>query len=191
VERELVLTGIGGQGVQLAAQVLARAAIAEGRSAQMFGSYGGMMRGGNTEATLVIADGAICAPPTVADTWSAIFMHHDFSEPTRAKLRPGILVLVNTTVFEGYFDRDEYQVVEVPATDLAVDLGNIMTASMIMLGAYVATTGMVTLDSLDAAVAASLPSYRTQHVERNVAAIRAGFEVAPRDLSPAWTDVLA
>ncbi len=72
----------------------------------MFGSYGGMMRGGNTEATLVIADGDIGAPPTVAETWSAIFMHHDFSEPTRAKLRPGSLVLVNTTVFEGSFDGD-------------------------------------------------------------------------------------
>ena len=190
MERELVLTGIGGQGVQLAAQVLARAAIAEGRSAQMFGSYGGMMRGGNTEATLVIADGDIGAPPTVAETWSAIFMHHDFSEPTRAKLRPGSLVLVNTTVFEGSFDGDEYHVVEVPATDLAVDLGNIMTASMIMLGAYVAATGMVSLDSLDAAVTESLPSYRTQHVARNVAAISAGFAFGPRDLSPAWNEVL-
>ena len=188
MERELVLTGIGGQGVQLAAQVLARAAIAEGRSTQMFGSYGGMMRGGNTESTLVIADGAIGAPPTVANTWSAIFMHHDFSEPTRAKLRSGSLVLVNSTVFEGSFDRDEYQVVEVAATDLAVDLGNIMTASMIMLGAYAAATGMVALDSLDAAVTESLPSYRSQHVARNVAAIRAGFEFAPRDLSPAWTE---
>jgi 2-oxoacid:acceptor oxidoreductase gamma subunit (pyruvate/2-ketoisovalerate family) len=191
MERELVLTGIGGQGVQLAAQVLARAAIAEGRSAQMFGSYGGMMRGGNTEATLVIAEGDIGAPPTVAETWSAIFMHHDFSEPTRAKLRSGSLVLVNTTVFEGSFDAADYQVLEVPATDLAVDLGNIMTASMIMLGAYAAATGIVALDSLDAAVTASLPSYRSQHVERNVAAIRAGFEFAPRDLSPAWTGALA
>ena len=113
VERELVLTGIGGQGIQLAAQVLARAAIAEGRSVQMFGSYGGMMRGGNTEATVVLADGAIEAPPTIGETWSAIFMHHDFSEPTRAKLRPGALVLVNTTVFEGSFDADQYRVVEV------------------------------------------------------------------------------
>ena len=189
MERELVLTGIGGQGVQLAAQVLARAAIAEGRSAQMFGSYGGMMRGGNTEATLVIADGAIGAPPTVAETWSAIFMHHDFSEPTRAKLRSGSLVLVNSTVFEGSFDAGEYQVLEVPATDLAVDLGNIMTAAMIMLGAYAAATGMVALDSLDAAVTESLPSYRSQHVARNVAAIRAGFDIAPRNLSPAWTEV--
>src|SRR4029077_19084655 len=151
MERELLLTGIGGQGIQLAAQVLARAAIAEGRSVQMFGSYGGEMGGGNTEATVVIADGAIEAPPTVSDAWSAIFMHHDFSEPTRAKLRPGSLVLVNSTVFEGAFDPDAYQVVEVAATDLAVDLGNIMTASMIMLGAYAAVTGMVALDSLDTA----------------------------------------
>ena len=96
-------------------------------------------------------------------------------------------MLVNSTVFEGSFDED-HQVVEVPATDLAVDLGNIMTASMIMLGAYAAATGMVALDSLDAAVTASLPSYRSQHVARNVAAIRAGFEFAPRDLSPAWTE---
>jgi 2-oxoglutarate ferredoxin oxidoreductase subunit gamma len=93
-------------------------------------------------------------------------------------------------VFEGSFDADRYEVLEVPATDLAVDLGNIMTASMIMLGAYVAATGMVALDSLDAAVTASLPSYRSQHVARNVAAIRAGFEFAPRDLSPAWAGAL-
>jgi Pyruvate/2-oxoacid:ferredoxin oxidoreductase gamma subunit len=57
-----------------------------------------------------------------------------------------------------------------------------------MLGAYAAATGMVALDSLDAAVTASLPSYRSQHVARNVAAIRTGFEFAPRDLSPAWPD---
>ena len=56
----------------------------------MFGSYGGMMRGGNTEATLVIADGAIERAARRSPTpGRPIFMHHDFSEPTRAKLRPG------------------------------------------------------------------------------------------------------
>jgi 2-oxoglutarate ferredoxin oxidoreductase subunit gamma len=189
MERELVLTGIGGQGVQLAAQVLARAAIAEGRSVQMFGSYGGMMRGGNTEATVVVADGSVEAPPTIPDTWSAIFMHHDFSDPTRAKLRPRSVVLVNTTIFEGTFDADEFRVVDIPATDIAVDLGNIMTASMVMLGAYAAITDMVALESLDAAVTAALPSYRTQHVALNVAALRAGFDAAPRALAPAWEEV--
>jgi len=53
VERELLMAGIGGQGVQLAAQLLAKAATGSGRHAQLFGSYGGMMRGGNTDATVI------------------------------------------------------------------------------------------------------------------------------------------
>ena len=65
-----------------------------------------------------------------------------------------------------------------------------MTASMVMLGAYVAATDIVTLDSVDRAIEASLPSYRTQHVARNVAAIRAGFEVAPARSRP-WSEVAA
>src|SRR5207244_779443 len=130
------MSGIGGQGVQLAAQVLARAALAEGRAVQLFGSYGGMMRGGNTEATVVLADGPIEAPPTVGRTWSAILMHHDYAEPTLRRLRAGSVVLVNTTVFSAPFERDGRTIVEIPASDLAVDAGSVMTASMVMVGAY-------------------------------------------------------
>ena len=66
IERELLITGIGGQGVQLAAQVIAQAATLEGRDVMFFGIYGGMMRGGNTDSTVVVADGPITAPPVVA-----------------------------------------------------------------------------------------------------------------------------
>ena len=76
VEREVLLTGIGGQGIQLAAQVLAEAALEEGRDVQLFGAYGGMMRGGSTEATLVVSDGPVQAPPTVGSAWAALVLHH-------------------------------------------------------------------------------------------------------------------
>src|SRR5690606_41928167 len=46
-EREVMWTGIGGQGVQLAATILARAATLEGREVMSLGTYGGTMRGGN------------------------------------------------------------------------------------------------------------------------------------------------
>jgi Pyruvate/2-oxoacid:ferredoxin oxidoreductase gamma subunit len=65
-EREVLLTGIGGQGVQLAARVLAEAALVDGLEVQLFASYGGMMRGGNTDASVVISDQPIDAPPVVA-----------------------------------------------------------------------------------------------------------------------------
>jgi Pyruvate/2-oxoacid:ferredoxin oxidoreductase gamma subunit len=187
MERELLMTGIGGQGVQLGAQVVARAALTEGREVQLFGSYGGMMRGGNTEATLVVADGPIESPPTVSDAWSAILMHHDYSEPTRARLHDGSIVLVNSTVYEGEIDRDKYRVVDVAASDLAVDIGNVMTASMVMVGAYAAVTGLIGLEALESAVADSLPSYRSKHVELNVRALRAGAEAAPAGMFHAWS----
>ncbi len=188
MEREVLLTGIGGQGIQLAAQVLARAALAEGREVQLFGSYGGMMRGGNTEATLVVADARVEAPPTVDHAWSAVVMHHDFSEPTLARVGPGSVVFLNTTIVDADVARGGVEVVGVPVSDLAVDLGNVMTASMVMVGVYIAVTGLVTLDGALEAVAASLPSYRSKHVELNVRAIRAGADAAPATRVAAWAD---
>ena len=178
MERELLVTGIGGQGVQLAALVIARAALAEGREVQLFGSYGGMMRGGNTEATLVVADGSVESPPTVTSAWSAIVMHHDYSKDTFSRLQPGSVLMLNSSVFERSFDRDPYVVVDIPATDLAVELGNIMTASMVMVGAYSAVTG-------------ALPAYRAQHAALNQDALRAGYEAAPDVRVEAWEGALA
>jgi Pyruvate/2-oxoacid:ferredoxin oxidoreductase gamma subunit len=179
MERELLFTGIGGQGVQLAAQVIAHAAIAEGKQVQLFGSYGGMMRGGDTLATLVVSDQPVEAPPTVGSTWSAILMHHDYVEPTVARVRAGSIVLRNSTVYEGEVRVDGIELRDIPATELAATtVGNVMTASMVMTGAYARITELISLDALKAAVGTCLPSYRSKHIELNVLALDTGWDVA-------------
>lgn len=185
-ERELLLTGIGGQGVQLAAQLVARAAVLDGREVMLFGSYGGMMRGGNTDATIVVGDGPVLAPPTVPSAWASIVMHHDYWGFVRDRLRPGSVVLVNTTVFRGDLERDGLHVVDLAATDLAVDVGNIMAATVVMVGALSALSGLVSLDSLIAAVPEALPPYRTKHIAVNQDALRAGFAAVTPGTVPAW-----
>jgi Pyruvate/2-oxoacid:ferredoxin oxidoreductase gamma subunit len=187
MERELLLTGIGGQGVQLAAQIVARAAVLDGREAMLFGSYGGMMRGGNTDATVVIGDGPVLAPPTVPTAWAAIVMHHDYWSFVEERLRPGSVVLVNSTVFQGDLGRDDVHALEIPATDVAVDVGNIMAASVVMIGALSGLTGLVGLDALVDAVPLALPPYRTKHIALNQDALRAGFAAVDRDAFPAWS----
>lgn len=177
-ERELMLTGIGGQGVQLAAQVIAQGATADGKEVLVFGSYGGMMRGGHTDSTVVISDRPIEAPPVLSTTWSAILMHHQFWAPLRERIRDGGLVLVNTSVFEDELDRDRYQVVEVAATDVATDLGNSLLAAMIMAGVYGRTSGLVSLDGLVEGMRRSVPPYRSQLIEANEGALAAGWEMA-------------
>jgi len=188
MEREIMLTGIGGQSVQLAAQVLARAAIREGREVTLLGTYGGTMRGGNTDSTLVVADAPISSPPIVSKVWCAIAMHHAFFAPVHAKLRPGGVVVLNASLFEGEVDRQQLRVFEVPATRIATELGNSLTASMVMVGATAAIAGLFSLASLVDGMRESVPAYRSQHLEANERALRAGFDAAPHGAVPAWGD---
>jgi Pyruvate/2-oxoacid:ferredoxin oxidoreductase gamma subunit len=62
-----------------------------------------------------------------------------------------------------------------------------VAASMVMIGAYAAATGLVVLDSLVSSVQAALPSYRHRHMELNVAALGAGYAAVPHDVAPAWS----
>jgi Pyruvate/2-oxoacid:ferredoxin oxidoreductase gamma subunit len=190
VERELLITGIGGQGVQLAADVIARAATLEGRCVMFFGIYSGMMRGGNTDSTVVVADAPIEAPPVVSRAWSAIAMHDEYWAPLEARLRPGGLVLVNDATFTREIGAD-VTVYRIDATRVATEVGSALSASMVMAGAYAGVTGFVGLASLIDAMRASLPPYRTQHIATNERALRAGYELLPAHAFPAWEDARA
>jgi Pyruvate/2-oxoacid:ferredoxin oxidoreductase gamma subunit len=191
VEREIMLTGIGGQGVQLAAQVLARGAATEGRNVMLFGVYGGMMRGGNTDSSVVVADGPIQAPPLLSQTWGALLMHHKYWEPMAHKIRDGGIVLANSSLFEGDLERDRYRVIDIAATDAATALGAPLTASMVLTGAFVAATGLVGIDAIVQAMTDSLPPYRRQHAEANERALRHGYALVDEQIAPAWEGVAA
>jgi Pyruvate/2-oxoacid:ferredoxin oxidoreductase gamma subunit len=176
LERELLVTGIGGQGVQLAAQVLARGATLEGSYVLLCGVYGGAMRGMNTDATVVIGDEPLVSPPLISHTWSAIGMHDKFWAPIGRKLRDGALVLVNDATFETELDTERYRVLRVPATDTADELGNPLGGPMVMAGAYAAISELVGLDALIGGMRESVPSYRQQHVTTNEAALTSGYD---------------
>jgi Pyruvate/2-oxoacid:ferredoxin oxidoreductase gamma subunit len=186
LEREVLFSGIGGQGVQLCARAIASAAMLDGRHVQLFGSYGGMMRGGNTDATLVVGDEPVESPPTVTGAWCGVLMHHEYASTAVRRVVPGGLVFVNSTVWETGPDLDGHVVVELPATEIAIDLGNQLAAGMVMLGGIVTATRLVGLESLHQAASASVPAYRSQHIELNRRAIEAGASAVEAVVSEAW-----
>jgi 2-oxoglutarate ferredoxin oxidoreductase subunit gamma len=186
MEREIMLTGIGGQSIQLAAQILARAAALEDRHVMYLGTYGGTMRGGNTASTVIVGDEPIVAPPIVASTWSAIAMHHQFWQPLAEKLRPGAVVVLNSSLFRTELDRSQSRVFAVPATEIATELGAPLCASLVLIAAYAALTQLLQLASLVEGMHQSVPSYRRQHVTANERALAAGFDALPAGAAPAW-----
>ena len=83
------MTGLGGQGVQLVAKLLAEAGMHEGRQVMMFGIFMGMIRGGSSESTVVLADGEIESPPIVPQFWGVLAMHADGVAKLAPKVSPG------------------------------------------------------------------------------------------------------
>ncbi len=187
IEREILWTGIGGQGVQLAAKILALAATHDGREVMSLGTYGGTMRGGNTDATIVVADGPITSPPMVSHAWSAVIAHPRYFEPIRPKLRAGGIVVVDGDLLDEPLPETPAETISIPATTLAREADAPKAAALILLGAFARATGIVSAESLDKALAASLPSYRSQFLEANQRAIAAGFAALPALSTPAWT----
>ncbi|HLI53601.1 MAG TPA: 2-oxoacid:acceptor oxidoreductase family protein [Acidimicrobiales bacterium] len=173
MQKEAILTGIGGQGVQLAAKTLAMAATAEGRQVMLSSHYGGEMRGGQTEASVVVADGRLRAVPILESSWSACVMHPRYWPGVAARLRPGGIVVHNSTV-AGDLDAPGLQSFAVPAGRMAAELGSEMAAGFVLLGAFAALTGLAGVESLVGAMKRLVPPYRAQHVALNEAALRAG-----------------
>ncbi len=84
---EVMFTGVGGQGIQLASKTLALGAVIDGRQAMMCGHYAGAMRGGQTDASVVVADEGLRALPILPSAWSALVMSQEYWEPTRVRIR--------------------------------------------------------------------------------------------------------
>lgn len=201
MEREVMWTGIGGQGVQLAATILARAATLEGLEVMSLGTYGGTMRGGNTDATVVIANRVITSPPIVPRTWAAVVAHPRFFGPIRPKLRGDSLVVVNAEILdEPLFPETEVPKTEVPATNakrirllsleattLARQADAPNAAALVLLAGFAQATGIVSQAALAEALSNSLPSYRSQFLESNRRALAAGAAAVPALTSPAWS----
>ena len=185
MQREVLLTGIGGQGIQLAAKTLAMAATAEGRQVLMSSHYGGEMRGGQTEASVIVADEGLRSVPILESSWSAFVMHGRYFPGVAQRIRPGGMVIYNSTVATDIHDGD-WTLSAVPAGDIADEIGASMAAGFVLLGAYAGITGLVSTDSLVGAMRELVPPYRAQHVANNEKAIRAGADAVAPVPGPAW-----
>jgi Pyruvate/2-oxoacid:ferredoxin oxidoreductase gamma subunit len=178
MEREVILTGIGGQGVQLAAKILAEAANREGREVMMFGVFMGMIRGGSSESTVVISTEEIIAPPIVPRTWAVLGLHPEGLPALREKIRPQGVLVLDANLAPRPPEWPDIHRLMVPATDIAKGIGQPMGGAMVVLGAFATTTGLVASNSLTEAMRHLLPPHRRHLADGNQRCIEAGVEFA-------------
>jgi len=175
-EFALMINGIGGQGVQLIGKTLTQAATAEGKHAMLAADYGGEMRGGPSRVSVVIGSAPLRALPVLPSADAAIIANDRFGGAVPDRLRPGALLLLNSSIVDPARAGIAHRVVAVEATAIAAALGASQASGFVLLGAFNALSGLVAEQSLVDAMSSLLPPYRRQHAATNARALRAGAE---------------
>jgi len=172
---DVLLAGLGGQGLMTIGQILSLAAMREGRSVSYLPYYSPEVRGGWATCTVVISDSAV-GSPMVGEPAAVIAMESTALATHAPTVRPGGLLLVNTTLASEPVGRDDIRVIPVPASEIAGKLGDDRAANTVMLGAYVIASGTVSLGAVEAAIRDQLRK-RPQLIDLNVAALSAGAAI--------------
>ena len=177
MHEEVIISGFGGQGALFAGQLMTHAGLREGRHVTWIPSYGPEMRGGTAHCTVIISDEQIGSPiirnPTVAVVLNPPSM--DKYEPL---VRPGGVLVVNSSLVQRPATRDDITVVEVPANELALEMGNLKMANVVALGALLATQEVVSLEAVEHSLDESVPDERRHIIEPNKKALRRGAAYA-------------
>lgn len=179
MNEQILIAGFGGQGVLSMGKMLAEAAMEEGSEVSWLPSYGPEMRGGTSNVSVNISDQPIGAPIIGKGDASCIIV---MNLPSLIKfeefVKPGGLLVVNSSIIDQKAKRKDIDVVYVPANDLANELGNPKVANMIMLGAYLKKSKVVKPQTLVDQVKAVFGAKKPELVALNENALKKGADAA-------------
>lgn len=171
---KVLLAGFGGQGVMFIGKVLAYSGMLDGREVCWIPSYGPEMRGGTANCSVLVADEEIHSP-VINQADAGIVLNQPSYDKFVERIKPGGTLVVNSSIIELTKTRDDINLVAVPATELANEIGNASLANMVCLGALLPSLSLVTMDSVKKAMDEVVGKKKPELYELNVAAIRKGL----------------
>jgi 2-oxoglutarate ferredoxin oxidoreductase subunit gamma len=149
-----------------------------GKEVTYMPSYGAEVRGG-TANCMVIISGKPIACPVVSEPESLIVMNKASLHKFASRLKPGGLLLWNSSLIDSPPEVDgQADVVAVPADEVAVELGSPKSANMVMLGAYLQKRGQLTSQQASEALHDVLAERYYKTIPVNTEALRRGAELA-------------
>lgn len=174
---EIRIHGRGGQGTVLAAEILAKALVAEGKHAVAIPSFGFERRGAPVSAFLRVdereiramtniyhPDTLLCIDPTVGravDIFDGMAGHGTLVQATKRPV--DTLDLPESVETLGLCD----------AVGIALDIFKRPITNSVMLGALARVTGLVSLDSLKEGIEAA--DFRDAGLAQNLKAVERGY----------------
>lgn len=141
MEKKLILSGIGGQGIVMMGQYLGYAAMKLGRKVTLAPAYGQEKRGSYVHCQLIL--GEELAAPSISKADVVFAMDDDSVRLYEPCVKSGGTLLVNADAVSCLPGRADIATVKLPLASLALEAGNLKTANMVGLGALVRCSGTV------------------------------------------------
>lgn len=180
VKEKVLFAGFGGQGILAAGKIFAETCIETGLNASWLPSYGPEMRGGTCNCQVVVSDEKILSPIFTRPT-GAIIMNQASLDKFAKKMTESVMAVINVSLVE--IDSEmrkllkNIRLVEVDATNLALEIGSVQCANMVVLGAYARHSGALNIDLMKKSVEHKFKS-KPAALEINIKALDKGYEMA-------------
>ena len=176
MEKRILLSGTGGQGIIAAGEFLSEALFKVGYEVVNTRSYGAEARGGSSRSEVLVSDREIF-DLELGEVDVLVVLSNQAYANFMARARKGALTLIEAEILSK-LDRDtirnDVEIVSIPGNEMAMKLGNLIVANMVFLGALAKLTGLLTLEKLEEAVKAVM---RPTLQEVNILAVRAGYSI--------------
>ena len=179
---DVTVAGFGGQGVMVIGNVLAYAAIAEGKNVTYWPSYGAEMRGGTANCIVVIDEEEIGSPIVGNPTNLIIMNPPSLNKFVPRQKKEGLLIYNSSLCEAGMVTRNDIRVVGIPVIELAAEAGNDRLGNMVALGGFLYGTEVVKIESAVKALEEVLPERLHHLIPVNEKAIISGAEYAEKNL---------
>ncbi|MDF1500295.1 MAG: 2-oxoacid:acceptor oxidoreductase family protein [Anaerolineales bacterium] len=183
MQTEIIISGFGGQGALFAGQLLAYTGLDHGLHVTWFPSYGPEMRGGTAHCTVILSDDEI-GSPVVKNPSAAIVMNIPSLEKYEPLVASDGVLVVNTSLIDRHATRQDIDIIEVPANEIAEELGEKRLANLVLTGALIERLGVLTIEQVGKSLGNHIPEHRRNLLESNREALQRGAEIAQRAVQP-------
>ncbi len=174
MDSNVLIAGFGGQGVLFIGQLLANACMNEGLNVTWSPAYGAEMRGGTVNCTVCMSDDEV-ACSYIENPENVIALNGPSFERFENHIKPGGIMIVNSSLVKTPPSRNDITYKFVPMTDMAHHSGNEKMANIVSLGAFIKAFPVVKKESIIEIMHKKLTGKKADMLEGNLKALDAGF----------------
>lgn len=178
---DLLAAGFGGQGIMVLGQLVAYTGMREGRYVTWIPAYGPEMRGGTANCSCVVSSEEI-GSPVVGKADVVVVMNQPSLEKFAPKVKPGGYLLYDSDMVNYENPRKDITIVPVAAKKTASELGSDKVANVVMLGALVRASGIVSESDCIEIIKDKLGSRKPKFLPMNLEAFEKGKALAEKHL---------